>query len=69
MDRYNKFRKLGEYRDFIVKGGRWEDAEARRASMPGTLTKSGRWAEVRPLALLVFLRVAWDCQPGNGQQW
>jgi hypothetical protein len=60
VDRYNKFRKLGEYRDFIVKGGKWEEAEARRASMPGVLSKTGRWAEVRPFALLMFFLVSLD---------
>lgn len=47
VDRYNKFRKLGDFREFLVRGGRVDEAEARRRAAPGVMTKSGRWAEVR----------------------
>ena len=47
VDRYNKFRKLGDFREFLVRGGRVEEAETRRRAAPGVMTKSGRWAEVR----------------------
>jgi hypothetical protein len=45
-DRYFKFRKLGEFRDFLVEGGDWKSADERRAGAKGIKTKSGRWAEV-----------------------
>ena len=48
-DRYNKFRKIGAFRDFIVEGGQVADAEARREAAEGLLTATGRWAEVRPV--------------------
>jgi hypothetical protein len=47
VDRYNRFRKIGEYREFLVKGARVEEAEARRRAAKGVYTKSGHWAEVR----------------------
>ena len=54
-DRYNKFRKIGHYRDFLVKGGRVAEAEERREQAQGMLTKTGRWAEVRSVACFVIL--------------
>lgn len=45
-DRYNKFRKLGEFREFLVEGGNWQAADDRRSAASGVTTKSGRWAEV-----------------------
>jgi hypothetical protein len=46
-DRYNKFRKLGDYREYLVEGGNWEAADKRRSNASGVTTKTGRWAEVR----------------------
>lgn len=46
-DRYNKFRQLGEFREFLVEGGNWQAADERRSSASGVTTKTGRWAEVR----------------------
>jgi hypothetical protein len=50
-DRYNKFRKLGEYREFKVDAGKAEEAEARRNATVGVTTKHGRWAEARSRAI------------------
>lgn len=47
VDRYNRFRKIGEYREYMVKGARVDEAETRRKAAKGVYTKSGRWAEVR----------------------
>jgi hypothetical protein len=45
-DRYNKFRKLGEFREYLVEGGNWSAADERRNAASGVTTKTGRWAEV-----------------------
>jgi hypothetical protein len=49
-DRYNRYRGLGDYREFVVSGGKWDEAEARREAAEGMMTESGRWAEVRILS-------------------
>lgn len=61
-DRYNKFRKLGEFREFLVEGGNWQAADERRSSASGVTTKTGRWAEVRsPLFASTQRFVALPC--------
>lgn len=44
-DRYAKFRKLGQFREYLVEGGDWKSADARREAAQGVTTKTGRWAE------------------------
>ena len=45
-DRYAKFRQLGDYREFLVKGGQWQKADEERRNAEGVKSKSGRWAQV-----------------------
>lgn len=33
LDRYAKFRKLGQFQEFVVKGGAWKEALAERAGV------------------------------------
>ena len=33
LDRYAKFRKLGQFREFVVRGGDWRNADADRAQV------------------------------------
>ncbi len=33
LDRYAKFRKLGQYEEFLVTGGAWKEARAERESV------------------------------------
>ena len=33
LDRYAKFRKLGQYEEFLVQGGQWRDAREQRAQV------------------------------------
>lgn len=33
LDRYAKFRKLGMFEEFLVRGGQWRDARAARAAV------------------------------------
>lgn len=50
-DRYAKFRKLGQFREYLVEGGDWKSADARREAAQGVTTETGRWAEVNCLHL------------------
>lgn len=44
LDRYAKFRKLGQYEEFPVIGGAWKETRAARAAAEGVYTKAGTWA-------------------------
>lgn len=44
LDRYAKFRRLGQFEEYAVKGGDWRTAQAERAESPGVLTAAGTWA-------------------------
>jgi acetyl-CoA carboxylase carboxyl transferase subunit alpha len=33
LDRYAKFRKLGKFQEYVVKGGQWKDAAKERAEV------------------------------------
>lgn len=44
LDRYAKFRKLGQFREFAVRGGQWKEAERQRSEATGVYTKAGTWA-------------------------
>ena len=62
-DRYAKFRALGDYRDFVVKGGQYAKADEERKNAEGVRSKSGRWAQVRLPAILFFgmnIEQYWD---------
>lgn len=66
-DRYNKFRKLGEFREYLVEGGNWQGADERRSSASGVTTKTGRWAEVRSLLCCKHapVSVLTTCRPSS----
>ncbi|CAL5218470.1 g154 [Coccomyxa viridis] len=44
LDRYAKFRKLGQWEEFLVRGGQWREAREARANAEGAYTKLGTWA-------------------------
>ncbi len=35
LDRYAKFRKLGQWEEFLVRGGQWREAREARANVSG----------------------------------
>ncbi|KAJ9533320.1 hypothetical protein QJQ45_026368 [Haematococcus lacustris] len=43
-DRYAKFRKLGKFQEWVVRGGDWRAANAEREAAVGVHTKAGTWA-------------------------
>lgn len=40
LDRYAKFRKLGMFEEFLVRGGQWREARAARAAVSPCPTPS-----------------------------
>ncbi|BDA44272.1 Acetyl-coenzyme A carboxylase carboxyl transferase subunit [Coccomyxa sp. Obi] len=53
LDRYAKFRKLGMYEEFLVRGGQWREARAARAAAEGARTAMGTWAPTQEEAEVV----------------
>ncbi len=53
LDRYAKFRKLGQFQEFAVRGGDWRNAIAERKAAAGVRTKAGAWAVSEAEAKLI----------------
>jgi len=53
LDRYAKFRKLGQFEEFLVAGGKWREARAAREGAPGARTAMGTWAPTPDDAALI----------------
>jgi acetyl-CoA carboxylase carboxyl transferase subunit alpha len=60
LDRYAKFRKLGQFQEFAVRGGDWKTAVAERAAVAGVHTKAGAWAANEAEAKLIEQMVDGD---------
>ncbi|MEW5312704.1 MAG: hypothetical protein WDW38_004318 [Sanguina aurantia] len=73
LDRYAKFRKLGMFREFIVKGGDWKTATAERNAATGVLTKAGTWAasqaEAHYIEQLVEADEKWERTLADASEW
>ena len=52
LDRYAKFRKLGQYEEFLVQGGQWQDAREQRAQVRHLSTAASSWC---PLCMAMAL--------------
>ena len=60
-DRYNKFRNLGDYAEFLVGPPDIKRKVAERAAAPGVMTKTGRMAAVRVRPMSVMCQVlSWE---------
>lgn len=44
LDRYAKFRRIGQYEEYLVRGGQWKEAQKARREAKGAFTKAGTWA-------------------------
>jgi acetyl-CoA carboxylase carboxyl transferase subunit alpha len=42
--RYQKFRKLGQFEEWVVRGADWRNVRSERASASGVQTDAGTWA-------------------------
>ncbi|GLC37743.1 Chromatin assembly factor 1 subunit p50 [Pleodorina starrii] len=73
LDRYAKFRKLGQFQEFVVKGGDWRNAVAERNAAAGATTKAGAWAgseaEARYIEQLVDADEKWEKLLAEGAEW
>jgi len=73
LDRYAKFRKLGMFEEFVVKGGEWKAAREERAKATGAYTKAGTWAaseaEARVIEGAVDADERWDALLAGAREW
>lgn len=51
LDRYAKFRNLGQYEEFVVVGGKWREARAERAKVHHPPMQLCEWQMEAPLCL------------------
>lgn len=42
--RYKKFRKLGQFEEWVVRGADWRNTRSERTNAAGTRTDAGTWA-------------------------
>ncbi|CAG9462304.1 unnamed protein product [Pedinophyceae sp. YPF-701] len=72
-DRYAKFRKIGLYEDFLVRGGQRAAALAERAEAPGATTKAGTECataeEAELVELLADADARWAEMLATKQEW
>lgn len=73
LDRYAKFRKLGMFQEFVVKGGDWKTALMERERAPGVFTKAGAWAaseaEARYIEQMVDADEKWERTLAEADDW
>eukprot|EP00877_Chromochloris_zofingiensis_P012081 jgi/Chrzof1/7126/Cz02g12030.t1_CAC2[v5.2] len=73
LDRYSKFRKLGMFEEWAVKGGDWRNTREQRASSSGTHTAAGTWslndAEARYIETAVDADEAWERAMAGKEEW
>lgn len=73
LDRYAKFRQLGLFQEFVVKGSDWKNALADRAAAVGVKTKAGAWAvseaEAKFIEQLADGDERWASQLENKKDW
>jgi acetyl-CoA carboxylase carboxyl transferase subunit alpha len=64
LDRYQKFRKLGQFEEWVVRGGDWRNTRAERSAATGVQTAAGTWAyseaEAAAIEAAVDADEAWD---------
>ncbi|KAK9809169.1 hypothetical protein WJX72_010598 [[Myrmecia] bisecta] len=73
LDRYAKFRRLGQYEEFLVHGGQWKEAREERKNAKGAYTKVGTWAasedEARMIELVADADEEWEESLKGKEQW
>jgi acetyl-CoA carboxylase carboxyl transferase subunit alpha len=64
LDRYQKFRKLGQFEEWVVRGADWRNTRSARGNTAGVQTAAGTWAvseaEAAHIAASVDADEAWD---------
>ncbi|KAI8471990.1 MAG: acetyl-CoA carboxylase [Monoraphidium minutum] len=73
LDRYAKFRKLGQFEEWVVKGSQWKATREARAAAAGARTAAGTWAvdeaEARAIEVAVDADEAWDKLLASKEDW
>jgi len=72
-NRYTKFRKLGQFEEWAVKGSQWKETREARAAADGVKTAAGTWAfneaEARQIEAAVDGDEAWDRLLASKSDW
>lgn len=73
LDRYAKFRRLGQFEEWAVKGSRWKETREARAAASGVTTAAGTWAfdeaEARAIEAAVDADEAWERALASKAEW
>jgi acetyl-CoA carboxylase carboxyl transferase subunit alpha len=73
QQRYAKFRKLGQFEEWVVRGADWRNTRASRSAAPGVQTAAGTWAvseaEAAHIEASVNSDEAWDRAMGSKGDW
>jgi hypothetical protein len=71
--RYAKFRKLGQFEEWVVRGADWRNTRTARGAAPGVHTPAGTWAlneaEAAHIAASVDADEAWDRAMEGKADW
>ncbi len=71
--RYTKFRKLGQFEEWVVKGSQWQATRDARAAADGVRTAAGTWAvdeaEAKRIEAAVDGDEAWDRLLATKGEW
>lgn len=71
--RYAKFRKLGQFEEWVVKGADWKGTRTDRAAAAGVRTAAGTWAANDAEAAFIESSVdadeAWERLLASKQEW
>jgi acetyl-CoA carboxylase carboxyl transferase subunit alpha len=73
LDRYQKFRKLGQFEEWVVRGADWRNTRSERANASGMRTDAGTWAlnetEAAYIESSVNADEAWEKQMEGKTEW
>lgn len=73
LDRYSKFRALGQYEEFLVTGGRNVEAREALDKAPGAYTAAGTWAptldDAKFIEMLADMDEKWQTTLEAKREW
>eukprot|EP00878_Enallax_costatus_P001030 GHUV01001165.1.p1 GENE.GHUV01001165.1~~GHUV01001165.1.p1 ORF type:complete len:493 (+),score=148.14 GHUV01001165.1:149-1627(+) len=73
LDRYQKFRKLGQFEEWVVRGADWRNTRSERSGASGVRTDAGTWAlneaEAAYIETSVSADDAWEKQMEGKTEW
>ena len=73
LDRYMKFRKLGMFEEFLVRGGDYKGAREARAKAPGAYTAAGTWAptadDAKFIEMIADMEEKWQTTLDSKSEW